>query len=256
MEDLRLLPADMPAVIKRTNLKPNIDNLLLPIFEAISNSIHSISDLESEDAGAIEIEIFTNDFQVTIKDNGVGLNKDNMDAFLTPFTGNKLRKGGKGFGRFIGFKVFRDIHYFSRFTDVDGAKELSFRFDIFSDSELTGVDTPVCALNYETGTCVKLEGLLEDFQKVSENIDSDDIVDHIIRYFLPYFVSGRLPKLDIFIDGNRHDPLERFGEIFQSDNVSVEKIEIGGVLHDFEIGITMSKKGSVFSEACSSFICR
>jgi hypothetical protein len=36
---------DMPAVLARTNLARHIGGFLLPIFEAVSNSIHSISEI-------------------------------------------------------------------------------------------------------------------------------------------------------------------------------------------------------------------
>lgn len=40
---------------------------------------------------------------------------------MTPLTGNKFERGGKGFGRFIAFKLFDKVFYSSRHIDPNGA---------------------------------------------------------------------------------------------------------------------------------------
>jgi len=42
----------------------------------------------------------------TIVDNGVGFNQPNLESFFTPDAQYKVRKGGKGLGRFIWLKAF------------------------------------------------------------------------------------------------------------------------------------------------------
>ncbi|WP_266016747.1 hypothetical protein [Brucella intermedia] len=99
--DLPLKPADMVAVIERTNLRPNPDNFLLPMFESISNSYHSISDkfgIENIESGTIVINIKKDPSYITVQDNGLGLNKECMESFRTPFTGQNLKKGAKVLG--------------------------------------------------------------------------------------------------------------------------------------------------------------
>ena len=103
-----LKAADMSAVLERTNLKPNEENALLPIYESVSNAIYSTQEKWKDKVsskGEILLEITTGSFSANVSDNGYGLNENNYDNFRIPFTSSRLKKGGKGFGRFIAFKV-------------------------------------------------------------------------------------------------------------------------------------------------------
>src|ERR1700733_11913585 len=107
-----LIKPDMRAVLSRTHLTHDLHGLLLPIFEAISNAMDSIQSRFGDDAkekGAIQIHLSNpndpKEFLVSITDNGVGLTDENYISFKTPFTGHKLSAKGRGFGRFIAFKV-------------------------------------------------------------------------------------------------------------------------------------------------------
>ena len=100
---------------------------LLPLFEAVSNSIHSIQAAQKADPkmkGRIDVSIHrdkgqgvltTGDGQkidlypvngFTIKDNGIGFDDSNFDSFNTAFTQLKRHLGAKGRGRFMWLKVF------------------------------------------------------------------------------------------------------------------------------------------------------
>jgi hypothetical protein len=107
------------------NLKGRINNFplgkqdyLLPLFEAISNSIHAIEDMKEINQahkGIIEIEIEREKIpQLTepeeilqpitgfiIKDNGIGFTDKNMASFMESDSSYKLTRGGKGVGRFL-----------------------------------------------------------------------------------------------------------------------------------------------------------
>ena len=117
----QLLKPDMPAVLERTNLDNSTEAFLLPIYEAGSNAIHSILEKYGQAHvardGQLRFEFIISgrldESEVSITDNGSGLDSHNYQEFLRPFTGNKLRRGGKGFGRFIAFKVFDSVTYLS-----------------------------------------------------------------------------------------------------------------------------------------------
>lgn len=117
--------------VKNTNLprtKP-----LLPLFEVISNAIHSINEavntriLDFEDA-TIDIKIIRygadedvfakikgeaidkyliDSFDVT--DNGVGFTDANLNYFVEADTDHKREIGGKGVGRFVCLKAFKSM---------------------------------------------------------------------------------------------------------------------------------------------------
>ncbi len=123
-----LVKPDMRAVLSRTHLSKNLHGFLLPILEAVSNGMHGIKSRFGDEAsqrGKIQISIrHFNDpskLDVTILDNGTGLDEPNYLSFKTPFSGYKLKQNGRGFGRFIAFKVFSKITYASQYTFFDDA---------------------------------------------------------------------------------------------------------------------------------------
>jgi sensor histidine kinase regulating citrate/malate metabolism len=151
MTDLQtdtLLKPDMGAVLSRTHLQVNVHGFLLPIFEAISNAMHGVEERfgeEAKSAGVLHISFrhWNNPTKIiiTVSDNGSGLNDDNFKSFKTPFSGYKLKQKGRGFGRFIAFKVFNKAVYQSRYEFFKNETTRSFRFDIGQDSEFIFVGT-------------------------------------------------------------------------------------------------------------------
>jgi hypothetical protein len=114
---------DLASEIKRASLPAGLPGFLYPVFEAVSNSLHSIEDKYEESAhedGYIKVEIDIDAKMIVVEDNGEGFTAANLDAFLTPFTGNKLRRNGKGFGRFVSFKIFDQVFYASPTQFSDG----------------------------------------------------------------------------------------------------------------------------------------
>lgn len=133
----------MLAVLERTHVGKDLHGFLLPILEAVSNAMHGIEERFSASAakeGRIEIAISNlNDpdkIMISVTDNGIGLTEDNYRWFKTPFSGHKLQQKGRGFGRFIAFKVFSRIYYSSRFENPGEPGKRTFRFDITKDNEL------------------------------------------------------------------------------------------------------------------------
>lgn len=240
-----LLPADMPAVLQRTNLPPSYENLLLPIYEAISNAIYACEDrwgTEFPNKGNIVVEVSTSPFSATVSDNGVGLGKSNLINFRTPFTGTKLKRGGKGFGRFIAFKVFDDVQYFSRPVNEE---EVSFRFDIYSEDELQETDAPL-PLEFNTGTVVQLTGVKKPFENSAASINDDGIVDRIIRYFLPNFLKGQVPVMKMIVDSTVVDVSERSSKFFPVSNIQSHTVEIQGEKHSMDIGLAKVDRNEMF----------
>lgn len=77
-----LLKPDMLAVLSRTHLQLNLHGFLLPIFEAISNAMHSIEDAfgdraRAEQEGVITVRFIDlnnpNKIIASVSDNGTGL---------------------------------------------------------------------------------------------------------------------------------------------------------------------------------------
>ena len=103
----------------KTNLEGKVRNLphfkseaLLPLFEAVVNSIQAIEERGNLSSGEIEVRVVREEqgtlgdldesgitgFSVT--DNGIGFNQLNYESFETSDSIHKQALGGKGVGRF------------------------------------------------------------------------------------------------------------------------------------------------------------
>jgi hypothetical protein len=101
-----LIKPDMRAVLSRTHITHDLHGFLLPVLEAISNSmdgIHARFDNDDSKAaieGEIQIRVrHANDphkILVAVTDNGVGLTDDNYKSFKSPSpdTNSRRRDGG------------------------------------------------------------------------------------------------------------------------------------------------------------------
>ena len=97
---------------------------LIPLFEAVVNSIYAIEERKERETfeGRIDIRIIREPQEVvglegidstineiagfSISDNGVGLDDNNMKSFLQSDSTYRAAKGGKGVGRFSWIKAF------------------------------------------------------------------------------------------------------------------------------------------------------
>ncbi len=245
-----LKAADMPAVLERTNLKPTEENALLPIYESVSNAIYSTQEKWKDEVskkGHISLEITTGSFSASITDNGHGLNVNNYDNFRTPFTSSRLKKGGKGFGRFIAFKVFETITYYSIFGDDKKLENRSFDFNIYAENEFQPASKSL-DLKHKTGCVVYYQNPLEGFQKIYSSMEPEEIIERVIRYFLPFYLSGNMPDFKITIDGATFDTRDHFNEFFKPQ-VTVDKtIKIGDEEHEFKLDIAKVSKKRLFND--------
>ena len=106
-------------LVKRVDRLPKptrASEAMQPLFEAISNSIHSTQakfGAKVASLGRIYVEVETDRAKetvaATVGDNGVGLDDRNFDAFVTTDTDNKIEIGGKGVGRLLWLDCFEKI---------------------------------------------------------------------------------------------------------------------------------------------------
>ena len=142
---------DIMGRINKINIKRN--EYLLPLFEAVVNSFQSLED-SSSNKKWIKITLERNDEQFSlekkeydeypfcnyiIEDNGIGFNDKNFDSFLTSDSTYKLSKGGKGIGRFIWLKAFKNIihhclDYFLNNDDINSCIEVIYYDKLESDA--------------------------------------------------------------------------------------------------------------------------
>src|SRR5690606_39069795 len=125
----------------QTNLKGRLRNTslpkshgLMPVFEAVVNSIHSIEEKKNSDNGRVILRINratqeSLDFDAkslppilgfTMTDNGCGFDETNFKSFETLDSDHKIDKGCRGVGRLMWLKVFDLVEVESHFVDANG----------------------------------------------------------------------------------------------------------------------------------------
>jgi hypothetical protein len=224
---------------------------LMPLFEVISNSIHSIEEAIKagelkEGQGEITVKCIRNgseetlsnlkeidnylvhSFQVT--DNGIGLNEENMISFFEADTDHKIEIGGKGVGRFVCLKAFGELNVSSQFLDNGLYKGLSFDFKP-TKIGFENIQTPI-PTSLSSGTTVRLSKIKEEYQK---HLDSTlhSIASEIVSHFKLYFIRKQVPKIMVINQNNIfHNLTHIFDTEFKSDvldttfNVEGEKFEL------------------------------
>jgi hypothetical protein len=258
----QLFKPDMPAVLERTHLAGTFDAFLLPIYEAGSNAIHSLLDkfggekiaTEGKLTFAFSLGTTPDEFTVTISDNGNGLDKDNYNAFRTPFTGHKLRRGGKGFGRFVAFKIFEEVYYYSRTLGAspDDVDTRSFRFNIYANEEIMELSGGI-APEFSVGCAVTYKQVKALYHSQWENISENRILDHLSSNFLTYLVDGRMPDTTVQIDGKEFDLRSHFGKVFKLEKTHTFNMELRGGTFEFKCDVSRVERGKPFAKHALMF---
>lgn len=252
MEAETLRKPDMPAVVERTHVSHDLRGFLLPVFEALSNCLHSIESRFGEDnmrAGKVEI-VFDNpnseNILISIEDNGIGLDERNFESFLTPFSGLKLEKRGRGFGRFIAFKVFDRIHYQSRDDNGSTLRTRTFRFNIYDEREIIFFEGEPDFQG--TGVKVEFDEPKPEWRQVIEELDLDVVADDLAEHFLPEFLKGQLPQMRLVFGGEPCDLNTRFGALFSPKSTGKITVPIDGKPEQLDYTLSTIPRTSRFNQ--------
>lgn len=204
------------------------------MYEAVSNALHSIEDRwddELEEKGRLDVAFDDQASEITVIDNGNGFDDANLSAFLTPLTGNKYERGGKGFGRFMAFKVYSRVFYSSGQKMSDGMQTKGcYRYDPFSsDDNLIVVEEADGAgtHSHECGVTVLMRSPKADFEDYfvlqgkhrKHNHTAEDIVSALLDHFLIEFIQKKVPK---------HFVLSIQGATFNLYKYFHESLAVGG----------------------------
>lgn len=218
----------------KTNLKGRLRNTslpknhgLMPVFEAVVNSIHSIEEKGNIDSGEIMLRIdraTQGDFDFegkavspivgfTITDNGCGFDESNFKSFETLDSDHKIDKGCRGVGRLMWLKVFDSVEIESHFISQNSIlQKRTFRFD----DKLGVNDIQVHdARNNQTGTSIKLVGFdasYRDKVPTTTNPIANQLLEHVLWYFVrsegtPKIIvedMGETVSLDALYDEHMH----------------------------------------------------
>lgn len=246
----------------KTNLRGRLKNTslpyksgLLPLFEAIVNSIHGIEEagIEPND-GKIEVyiqrkqkqETFekSKDFQrgpgrtpnediiaFKITDNGIGFDDPNMESFKTLDSEHKIDKGCRGVGRLLWLKAFENVSITSVYHAPDG-KSRKRTFNFGSDNGvLNEEDCPVLDAS-QRETTVTLDGFKKKFRDSSFK-SGESIAESIFEHCLWYYIrSGGCPPITVWDSGEGIE-LDSICAKHIKNDVVTDTIEVKG--QSFEV---------------------
>ncbi len=138
---------DFVGRVERLSLRPTPDNALMPLFEAVSNSLHAVDDCFGKDASnkaLIKVDVLRADLAdekspvtgFVVADNGIGLDRQNFESFRRLDSRHKISRGGKGIGRLGWLKVFQRIEVDSTYTEADEKLHRSFDFRLAESNQI------------------------------------------------------------------------------------------------------------------------
>lgn len=228
-----------------------------PIVEAIVNSIESIEDSKRKD-GVIEITAIRSDqcpldldndarpniIGFKIKDNGVGFTNQNRDSFDTLYSDQKIKTGGKGFGRFMFLKYYKLAKVESTYEENNTTFKRSFIFTINGHNIQNLIqeekNDPIEKGNIET--TVWLTDLKEEhLNKLDKKLET--VARNLVEKLLPFFINDRYqcPKI-ILKDSDSQETivLNMYFENYDSINKVAENkftLDKNGNKENFEVKI-------------------
>ena len=219
---------------------------LMPLFELISNSIHSIEErkqaglMGDSESGRIIVRIIRNgdpkiletirtndDYPISsiiVEDNGIGMNDENLRSFREADSDHKLDIGGKGVGRFVCLKAFKWLSVESTYKDDVGFKKRQINlkntrvgFEGFNEMPFTqNVFKTVCTLH----------DFVDPYKKFAPK-PLAEIAARIITHFQLYFIRGVAPT--IIVENQNGETIElntRYRVLFDS-KVTNDEFNIG-----------------------------
>ena len=236
-------------LVGRVNsLKLAEKNMLLPLFEAIVNSIHAIEEAKTTN-GNIEIIIGRETAlsfddtdinipgvnQFTIIDNGIGFDENNYESFKKAFSTHKAEIGGKGIGRFLWLKAFSDVRIESIYNQDGLVFKRNFKFNLINMNGIELTSNVEIQNNQEKLTKVALIGYKDPFKSKCPK-RADTIANRIIEHCLIYFLKENCPSILLSDGATQINLNNKFNELI-SGNIFTEKFKV----KDFEFTINLLK---------------
>lgn len=183
-----------------------------PLFEAVSNAIHStqakfggISAREGKIVVTVSTDRKKEDVWATVEDNGVGLDAKNYEAFRTTDTDNKIAMGGKGVGRLLWLDCFENIDVKSIFSDEGLIKQRSFKFvlaqqDQFKDHVIEAAPEKSSSMFF-----VRFKGLRDNGYLTKFPGRQEYVFQHFTSHFLPTLIGGHCPHITVHCGDDTRD---------------------------------------------------
>lgn len=236
------MPSLKSNLVKRIDRLPkpgNAADAMQPLFEAVSNSIHSTQDRFKENVaakGRIVVALTMARRQapakIVVEDNGVGLDGKNYEAFTTTDTDNKIARGGKGVGRLLWLDCFEVIRVASTSDENGQAKRRKFRFVLSQSDQIQDYEeSDVSDGTLEPGVTVEFSGLRDNGYRAKFPGRPAYVFQHFTSHFLPTFIGKRSPRITVHCgDETRHYPEEINSIIHRRETIeNITTVEYGAL---------------------------
>lgn len=207
-------------------------NKLIPLFEAISNSIlanakNIVINIEYKDELKIT-NVHSNIIEnIIISDDGIGFNDENFESFNMAYASNK--KNGKGKGRFFFLKACRECLIESTYLSKDGEKKKrNFKF-LLDKIGVHKISNEI-EVSKNIGTVIKLNGFYENFYF---KFEISEIATLVLNSFLLEIMENK--ELNIILKDNYKNEISLREEYENKIKNSLTKIEFSINNVSFEI---------------------
>lgn len=240
---------------------------LLPLFEAVVNSIHACEDstgkaiegssiavhILREPKEASQVDLLNNEPRKTgvealpeikgfrIIDNGVGFNDANMESFKTLDSDYKEEKGCRGVGRLLWLKAFKTVEVLSRYAEPDGSmRQRNFSFSKEGVMPPSPESKPTAPST--TQTTVTMSDFYPAYRKYAPKTIhkiSELLLEHCLWYFIR---EGGRPHIKL-IDGEESVELDALFDGYTLGNVEYDHANIGS--YRFELTYIKARNPSL-----------
>lgn len=221
-------------------------NALLPLYEAVVNSIHAIDErIEkyhdlSMDESSIRV-ILVRDGQLStdidgdkgnligfkIVDNGIGFDENNYLSFKTLDSDYKIDKGCRGVGRLLWLKEFNSVTINSTYREGGEFKNRSFTFNDQNGLCQHSFQEPEDNLKTEIYLKTIKDEYYSSIPKKSSTI-AKNLLEHCLWYFMR---DGGAPNI-IIEDGSDYENINHLYDSYIYSASTREEIVIKGVNFD------------------------
>ncbi len=201
------LTGDIVNRVRRLPKPSKSAEALQPLLEAVSNSMHAIEDAKSGGmtaAGRIDVNIVPaksfGEIEITVADNGIGLDPARFQAFVTTDTNFKYVRGGKGVGRLLWLDAFDRVKVVSIFNEGAQLKRREFDFVLAAADQIK--NEKVVSLppgSAPTGTITTFRGLREASYQKHFPVQPAKMIRHFGSHFLADFILGNAPTVTLTV---------------------------------------------------------
>ncbi|HBC6229789.1 TPA: hypothetical protein ACKRDC_000071 [Proteus mirabilis] len=208
---------------KVRNLKLKASERLIPLFEAVVNSIQA-----QQNPAIIEVMVIRDTIQVSlvdgqanyekinsfvITDYGVGFTDDNLKSFRTSDSSFKAELGCKGVGRFTWLKVFDSVAIESIYKEGRDFKRINFDFSSKGDDINNLKISDITISNTSSYTKVTLKDAFDNY-KSKFPVSLKDLAIEIVQHCITYFLDKKINSF--YLKDNTGDSINLL-ELFNSE---------------------------------------